>query len=238
MQSDTPKAVMPVGGEPMLNFILRTLRRAGLGCICVVVSENLIPHLATLELEDATVCIQREQLGTGHALASACVAFADVEPPCIGDQVLYRGSKITCEHLLVCPADIPALKPETISAFLHASLPNKSALHVIGVMPRNPRGYGRLVMRDKKLQKIVEERDADDATRAIARCNSGVMLISTAACSRLLSGLKRNNQQQEFYLTDICAQTEASVYMADDAEQFSGINDRRQLTEVERLLTG
>lgn len=228
---------MPVGGEPMLNFVIRTLRQAGVKHICVVVSEGLIPHLAVLELGDATVCVQREQLGTGHALASACIAIANIEPPCIGDRILHRGPEITCEYLLVCPTDIPAIKSETINAFLRASLAKKSALHIIGITPRNPYGYGRLVMQNGgKLQKIVEERDADDTTKAISLCNSGVMLIPTAICSQLLSKLERDNQQREFYLTDICAQTDTSVYVADDAEQFSGINDHRQLTEVERLL--
>ena len=73
MQSAVPKVMQPLLEEPMLYYVLRALRAAGIDDIAVVVGhggEHVGAWLAQ-NAPDAKVIWQKEQLGTGHAVMSA-----------------------------------------------------------------------------------------------------------------------------------------------------------------------
>ncbi|MCP6341447.1 bifunctional UDP-N-acetylglucosamine diphosphorylase/glucosamine-1-phosphate N-acetyltransferase GlmU, partial [Klebsiella pneumoniae] len=57
--------------------------------------------------------------------------------------------------------------------------------------------------------RIVEEKDASEAERAIREINSGIMAIPTRHLKKWLAALSNNNAQGEYYLTDIVAQAVA-----------------------------
>lgn len=233
MHSRVPKAAMPVNGELMLNLVLSSLRAAGVSKICTVISRRLLPYLDRLDLDEVTLCMQEQPLGSGHALASALVAFRTCEAASIGDRALYRGAHLDCQRLLICPVDIPAVSVATIRGFLR-SVPDGAA--VLAMRCTDPRGYGRIIAENGILQRIVEERDADTLTRQIELCNSGVLLLPLAATPRLLSHLHCENAQREFYLTDIFSNITAAVHVASDPSCLQGVNDQQQLAAVEELL--
>ena len=69
MKSDLPKVMMPLCGKPMIRYPLETLEKMGVEKIVVVTAPD--GDLVRQEVAPHESCIQREQLGTGHAVLCA-----------------------------------------------------------------------------------------------------------------------------------------------------------------------
>ncbi|MBQ48736.1 MAG: hypothetical protein CMP10_15155 [Zetaproteobacteria bacterium] len=243
MKSTTPKVLHKVMGIPILERVYQTLSRSGVDQICLVLSED------TASLEnflcnhpETTVCIQKNRLGTGDAAAAAAKAFLDIEPPKWSAGELVKGQPISSEYILVFFGDTPAISAETIKVFLEHSFLKSADIAILGMEHPNPHGYGRLVTDDNGfLSRIVEEKDADANTKKITLCNSGIMLAKTELLFSLLQDLTPENAQKEYYLTD-CFELAAQrniptcVFVSEDYQSFSGVNDRSQLAEIETYL--
>ena len=125
---------------------------------------------------------------------------------------------------------------------MDAVIASKKSLGVLGMNVSDPRGYGRIVKNEKgELAKIVEERDADMPTKKIRLCNSGVIFGRVDLIFDVLQNISPSNSQNEYYLTDIFAAAAARgdttfVYETDAAEEFAGVNDRHQLSSIERFM--
>lgn len=238
MDGDLPKLLMPVAGRAMLDWVLSAVRKAGINRICLVVNRQLLTMLDRLNMQGVTVCLQEQQLGTGHALASALIAFDGVELPTIGDQLLISGQPLQCRRLFICAGDLPAIRAETIGDFITETIIKEISLHVIGVRFDNPSGYGRIILSSATtVSNIVEERDASPEIREITLCNSGLICVETARLTTLLNSLSQKNIQNEFYLPEIFAEQHGKVYIIDrDVSQFYGINNHEQLRAVEKFL--
>ena len=175
---------------------------------------------STLAASDISWAEQAQQLGTGHAVAQAVPEFSDA--PCT----------------LVLYGDVPLTSATTLRRLLHAG---RDGLAVLTVDLADPTGYGRIV-RDGagNVQRIVEEKDASAAEKAIREINTGIMAIPTAHLVDWLGRLKNDNAQGEYYLTDIVALAVAEgvpVRTAQpDAEwEVLGVNSKVQLAELERV---
>jgi bifunctional UDP-N-acetylglucosamine pyrophosphorylase/glucosamine-1-phosphate N-acetyltransferase len=112
-------------------------------------------------------------------------------------------------------------------------------LAILTVEQANPFGLGRIVRENGNIVRIVEEKDATEAERAIKEINSGIMVIPTRFLTGWLGALKNNNAQGEYYLTDIVAQAVASgvpVVSAQPSDEWevAGVNSKVQLAELER----
>lgn len=238
MDGDLPKPMIEVAGRPMLDWVLSAVRNAGINNICLVASRQLFSMLNRLDMQGVTVCLQEQQLGTGHALASALVAFAGLEPPTIGDRLLVRGQPLNCRRLFICAGDVPAIRPETIGRFVDQTITKDIPLHMLGIRLINPSGYGRIILSSATtISNIVEEKDASPTVRAITLCNSGLMCVETVRLTALLNSLSQENAQEEFYLPEIFAEQRGKVYIVDmDVSQFYGVNNDKQLLAVERIL--
>lgn len=238
MDGDLPKPMIPVAGRAMLDWILSAVRDAGISNICLVASRQLLKMLDRLDMQGVTVCLQEQQLGTGHALASSLIAFAGIELPTIGDRLLVRGQQLDCRRLFICAGDVPAISPQTISNFVNETITKDLPLHVLGIRLVDPRGYGRIILSSATtISKIVEEKDATPDVLEITLCNSGLMCVETAHLTTLLNQLSPANAQNEFYLPEIFAEQRGKVYIIErDVSQFCGVNNHQQLQAVEKIL--
>jgi bifunctional UDP-N-acetylglucosamine pyrophosphorylase/glucosamine-1-phosphate N-acetyltransferase len=104
----------------------------------------------------------------------------------------------------------------------------------------DPRGYGRIVRVHGCVTRIVEEKDADDAERAIREINTGILVAPTAALARWLPTLGNRNAQGEYYLTDIVALAVGEgmpivTAHPDAGWETEGVNSRVQLATLERV---
>jgi bifunctional UDP-N-acetylglucosamine pyrophosphorylase/glucosamine-1-phosphate N-acetyltransferase len=242
MKSVRPKVLHTLAGRPMLGWVVDALAKAGVDHGTVVLSDELDsfePFLAAHP--KLNVAIQEARQGTGDAVAAAAFAHADVERPPFARGRLHRGSKLSSKAVVICAGDTPALDPTTLARFIEECSASNAAVGVLGMRVPDPKGYGRCVTQDGQLLAIVEERDATPEQRRIDVCNSGVIWARTAELFRVLGTLTPSNAQAEYYLTDCVAMARkaglaTTVVITDDWESFAGVNDRRQLAEVETVL--
>jgi bifunctional UDP-N-acetylglucosamine pyrophosphorylase / glucosamine-1-phosphate N-acetyltransferase len=222
MNSDRPKVLHEIAGAPLVVHAMKS--GAGLGPDRTVVVAGVGAEAvenAVLDWDpEAIVVRQDQQLGTGHAVLQARDVLADA----YGDAIILYG-------------DTPFITIETLEAMLEAR--SRHGVVVLGFVPAEPGRYGRLVMQDEILERIVEFKDADDATRAITLCNSGVVAADCATLMSLLAEVGNDNAAGEYYLTDIveiaAKRGLTSTVVKCPEEETLGINTRAELVAAEAL---
>jgi bifunctional UDP-N-acetylglucosamine pyrophosphorylase/glucosamine-1-phosphate N-acetyltransferase len=223
MKSALPKVLHGVAGLPILGHISAALKSLGVGKLVVVVGPGQDDVGAFARGYGAEIAVQTAQLGTGDAARSALPALAGFN----GDvSVLY--------------GDNPLLTQATLEK-LFAARAAGADLALMGFKPSDPSVYGRLVqLANGDLDAIVEARDASAEQKRIGFCNAGGFTLDAALLRVLLSELRCENAQKEFYLTDIVAgarrRNMRCVAVEVPAEDVLGINSRVELAAVERIM--
>ena len=77
MNSDLPKVLQPLAGQPLLQHVIRTARLLTPANICVVYGYGGAQVQHALKHEDVDWVLQAEQLGTGHAVMQAMSLIPD-----------------------------------------------------------------------------------------------------------------------------------------------------------------
>jgi bifunctional UDP-N-acetylglucosamine pyrophosphorylase/glucosamine-1-phosphate N-acetyltransferase len=217
MKSKLPKVLHPVCGKPMLLWVIDTVHDLS-EHICVVLGHSaeqirqvLPPHVE--------VRIQKEQLGTAHAVMSA----QDFIDPNDDVMVLY--------------GDMPLVKKETLMKVVDQHKNDENYVTIISTTMADPTGYGRIV-RDPvgRFLKIVEETEASDQEKMIKEINTGIYVFKGRALLETLPKIKPDNAKGEYYLTDtVCLLEKVGIHRVDDSNQFLGVNDRVQLALAQKL---
>ncbi len=222
MRSTLPKVLHPVGGRPMLERVIEAARRGGCQKILVIVGHGAGEVQEAITGDDIIWVEQRQQLGTGHALAQA-------EPHIDGDAIL-----------LVLSGDVPLVTPATLDRLAAATDDCWGAMATAEL--EQPGSLGRVLTRASgELERIVEAADAGLEELAIRRVNAGIYALPAPSIFSFLHRLETGNAQGEFYLTDAlgdaasAGETIRTVDLDDPAEAF-GINDRNELARVHRAL--
>ena len=218
MQSDLPKVLHRLAGVPLVGHALSVARTVDPEQVIVVAghgADQVTKAVGKID-PDARIVLQSEQLGTGHAVRQALPELEGFEGKVI---VLY--------------GDTPFIGEETLAAL--AAHP--SDLVVLGFEAEDPGRYGRLIVTSRGLERIVEFKDADAATREIALCNSGVMALDASLLRQLIVRLTNENASGEYYLTDLVALARAEGRSTDvvtcDESETLGINTRAELAGAE-----
>lgn len=229
MRSARPKALQPMMGLPMLDWLLRAVAACGEACeTAVLVGSGGEELAAWLSGSPVTVLWQREQLGTGHAVQSA------------------RGWWERLDALAVINGDMPLLRPEALASLI-GRFQDEGLDCVLGTsIADDPTGYGR-VIRGEGGARVVEHRDATEEERAVREVNAGCYVFRTAALARVIDRIGADNAQGERYLPDVLAlmsgegmRVEAHVLPTEDA---FGVNDQLELARAasamrDRILRG
>ena len=220
MKSALPKVLHAVAGEPMLAHVVAAARAAGAAPIVTVVGHGAEQVRTKFAAAEVTFALQAEQLGTGHALQCAAPALAG----------------FTGDLLLLC-GDVPLLRAETLSALLEHHRAQRATVTVLTAAMADPRGYGRIIRGADGVERIVEEKDASPAERAVDEINTGIYVFAAPRVFALLAGLSNDNAQGEYYLTDVIGAARAAgekvaALVVAKAEEAMGINDRVQLAEA------
>ncbi len=219
MKSDLPKVLQPLAGRPMLKHVIDCARSLDAASIHVVYGYGGEQVPEALAGEPVKWVRQAEQLGTGHAVLQAMPAIPD-------------------DHLvLVLYGDVPLVRHETLAKLVQSA--GAKAVALLGVELEDPGGYGRLV-RDAagRVVRIVEQKDANHKELAIREINTGLMAVPASCLRRWLTGLRNDNAQREYYLTDIVTAAvreglTISATIAPTTTEVLGVNDKIQLAEVE-----
>jgi bifunctional UDP-N-acetylglucosamine pyrophosphorylase/glucosamine-1-phosphate N-acetyltransferase len=224
MRSAMPKVLHPVAGQSLLAHVLGAAPK-GVGAALAVV---LGPDHRAVEDEtrrmrpDAQTFVQRERLGTAHAVLAARDAIA-------------RGA----DDLLVVFGDTPLISAGTFER-LRAPLKKGAAITVLGFRAADPTGYGRLLVKGDQLIAIREHADATPAERKITLCNAGVMALDGRRALEIIEKIGCANSKAEYYLVDAVAiareQGLEAVVIETSEDEVRGINTKAQLAEAEAVM--
>ena len=221
MKSALPKVLQPLAGRPLLEHVIDTARSLEPAAIHVVYGHGGERVREALAAEPVQWARQAQQLGTGHAVLQAIPSVPD-------DHVV-----------LVLYGDVPLLGRRTLLGLVDLAGPRQIAL--LTMMVSDPTGYGRIVRNaEGRVTRIVEQKDASAEERSIRECNTGVIAAPAGLLKRWLEGLKADNSQREYYLTDIIAMAVRDsvavnpVECADPVEAL-GVNDKVQLALLEAV---
>ncbi|OJW54009.1 MAG: UDP-N-acetylglucosamine diphosphorylase/glucosamine-1-phosphate N-acetyltransferase [Alphaproteobacteria bacterium 41-28] len=221
MKSDVPKILHPLGGRPVLHYVLDLVHLMTPQEVVLVVSP-LLKDIKTPFVHQTVV--QHPAQGTGDAVKCALPFLK------------------TTGHVLVLYGDTPLIRQETLDRMISASHSHpERAVIVLGMRPLDKQNYARLLLNEKgELEEIIEDRDLTPSQKEISLCNSGVMLIRGDLLESLLSALTPQNAAQEYYLTDLVKIARQRGYTCDfvegEASEFMGINTRQDLAQAEAYL--
>ena len=221
MHSDLPKVLHPLAGRSLLARVVDTARTLQAAKIVVVYGhggEQVRQAFAT----DAGLiwAEQKEQLGTGHAVKQA---MPHVDPD---------------SDVLIVYGDVPLIEAKSLRLLLESS---RETLGVMTAVVEDASGYGRIV-RDAagRVLRIVEQKDATEAERAIREWNTGFLATRAARLSGWLARVKNENAQKEYYLTDVIGLAVADGLAVKTTQpanvwEVEGVNSKRQLAQLERI---
>jgi len=228
MKSSKPKVLHEIFSKPLISWVLDSINNlkykaetiAVIGC-----GADLVENYLSKNHPDTKIALQKEQLGTGHAVACAMPLISNFD----GDVI------ITC-------GDTPLLKTETLDELIKFHRENSSDLTVMTTKFENPFGYGRIV-RDinNNVSRIVEQKDATEDEKKINEVNTGVYCLNWTKIKTAFSELKNNNSQGEYYLTDIIQwannnKLKVLGYVADDNNEIYCIKSRENLAFATKLM--
>lgn len=226
MKSQEPKVLHRLCGRPLIAYPITLLQDVGIKAPIVVVghqAERVKETVLALE-SDVVFVEQTEQRGTGHAVMMALPAF--------------KGRQ---GRVLILPGDDPLLSRKTIERLFEQNEKSKALVTVLTATVPDPTGYGRIVYCDGCLDRIVEEKDADDETKKIAEVNSSVYVVDLNFLVSVIENLKNENAQGEYYLTDLIGIARrrggaGETVRVSDYREVIGINSRVELAEVASML--
>ena len=223
MRSQLPKALHRLGGRPMVESLIERSREAGASKIFVVAGYGFEDVRRTLP-KDIVVVNQKEQLGSGHAVAVAEKAL----------------SKVSGELLLLY-CDTPLLKTATLKQLLSVHRAEKADATMLSVELEDAAHYGRVVRKGGDLvERIVEAADATASEKEIREINVGCYVFDKKKLFGALKSVKKSPKKKEYYLTDTIGILSRSgsvrAVLTTDKEETMGVNTRMELAKAEEIV--
>ena len=220
MRSDLPKVLHRVAGRPLLAHVLAAAQALSPRKVVVVHGHGAEKVRAAFKDASIEWVLQREQLGTGHAVQQALPALgADAD-------------------VLILYGDVPLVQPATLRRLAEAP---GEGIALLTAELADPSGYGRVV-RDSsgRVARVVEQKDASAGELAIREVNAGFMALGGRRLAAWLGTLENRNAQKEYYLTDLIGMAAAervpvSAVKVDDAWEVAGVNSKADLAALERV---
>jgi len=226
MKSELPKVLHQIAGMPMVGHVITQALDAGFAPITLVTAPGMekVVKAGQEVAGEIDVAIQKQQLGTAHAVLAAKNTLVNFDG-----------------NLIILYGDTPLLTTETMLSVMAAlEEDTQCAVAVLGFMADEPGQYGRLVLDDHgKLERIVEAKEATEEELEIPLCNSGVMALRGNVAWKLLERVKNTNAKGEYYLTDVVALAREigmhAVAVEGDEDEVLGVNSRNELAVAESI---
>ncbi len=224
MKSRLAKVLHPLAGVPMLSYVIDLVQALQIEKNIVIVGHQAEAVSALVSEKGAVALLQNPPKGTGHAVLQAKEALKHFQGP-----------------VLILNGDTPLLRKETIEQFVAQYQREGAALALLTVSLDNPRGYGRVIRKMAgAISHIVEEKDASPEERLISEVNTGVYLCDAAFLFKALARIQPNNQQNEYYLTDIIGIAVSEgvhlIGIETRPEEVIGVNSRADLAKAEAVI--
>ena len=222
MKSSKPKVLHKVNGVPMLKSVVNVLENIGNEKNIFILGHKKEDVLA--EMGNIDYVVQKEQLGTGHAILIA------------KDKI-----KENKQDVLITCGDTPLLKEETLQNLKNVFNEKNLDCIVLSCKVKNPFGYGRIIKENGKISNIVEEKEATEDEKKIDEINTGVYIFKYESLLYAIDKIDNNNSKGEYYLTDAIKILSNENYNVDsfqieDEDEILGVNSKVQLAEANKIL--
>ncbi len=226
MKSALPKVIHPIFGRAMMEYVLDAAREAGVGRMVIVVGHEAERVKSTLKHHsDVDFALQSEQHGTGHAVMVCREQLANHKGP-----------------VLVLAGDTPLLRAESLTGLLTEQSAHGAGCVIGTAITEANHGLGRIVRdREGEFTAIVEQKDATPEQQLIQEINTGCYAFDCQSLLSVLTRLKTNNTQSEYYLTDCPAIMKSEGQPVRASRLFAiqeamGVNTRVQLAAVRKVI--
>jgi len=225
MKSELLKVAHKVAGKPIVEYVVDTVNELGSNQIYMVVGHQADSVQNLLPQKSIEFVLQREQLGTGHAV----MQVSDV----------YPNDNST---VLILAGDCPLIKTETLQSLVNMHLESNSAATILTTKMKDPASYGRILRGEMgTVLGIKEAKDCSEKELAINEINTGVYAFESSYLFENLKKLNTNNKQGEYYLTDIIHILKSigepiNAFCVDDPDQAIGVNTRHDLAKSNQVI--
>lgn len=220
MKSETPKVLHTICGYPMLYYSIKEAKKISDDVKVVVYhkAEDITNEMKKY-FDDIEFVIQdhKSYPGTGGAVMG-------IEPK--------------YEKALVLNGDMPLILSDELKRFQTNDLKSQATMSVIKL--KDPSGYGRVLIKENIVKKIIEEKDASRKELKIDTVNAGVYLFEKSFLKKYLPKLSNNNSQKEYYITDLIElavkDKKAVTPITVDEKDFKGVNSKYDLENAEKIM--
>ena len=215
MKSDTPKVLHKISGKPMLYYSIKEALKLS-DDITVVLYHQFEKVKAQIEkyFSNINFVIQdhKNYPGTGGAVMGIVPKY---------------------EKVLVLNGDMPLIQASELEKF-----DIENATIVMSVLKlESADGYGRVIIENGNVKKIVEQKDASKDELKITTANAGIYQFETKFLLENLPKLNNNNAQKEYYITDLVEmainQGKVLKPLVVNEENFKGVNSKVELADAE-----
>lgn len=222
MKSELPKVLHKVCGVPMIQKIVDTCSKIGSTENILILGhkkEEILEVLPNIEY-----VVQKEQLGTGHAVIQAKDKLEN-----------FEGT------VMVLCGDTPLLKETTLKKLYDYHRESKAVTTILTSFYENPFGYGRVVKENGRVIGIIEEKEATDEVKAIKEVNAGVYCFEARELLSALERIDNKNEKGEYYLTDVIGINvkdgkKVEAFLLEDNDEILGINSKIELEKANYIM--
>ncbi|MGL5544475.1 MAG: sugar phosphate nucleotidyltransferase, partial [Cetobacterium sp.] len=222
MKSELPKVLHKVCGVPMVQKIVNTCSKIGSVENILILGhkkEEVLKVLPNMEY-----VVQKEQLGTGHAVIQAKEKLKD-----------FNGT------VMILCGDTPLLREETLKDLYNYHKETSATTTILTSIYENPFGYGRIVKENGEVIGIVEEKEASEEVKAIKEVNAGVYCFEAKDLLVALDRIDNKNEKGEYYLTDVIAINvkdgkKVEAFLLEDNDEILGINSKIELEKANCIM--
>ena len=218
MKSSKAKVLHNISGKPMLYHIIKS----------------------SLEIsDDITVVIAhqkelvKEQISSYFKNINFVVQDADNFP---GTGGAMKNVSPKNEKVLILNGDMPLITSSALQGFLTTDADVIMSIFDL----ENPDGYGRVIIEDKQVTRIVEQKDASKEELAVTTVNAGIYAFSKEVIDKYIPLLSNDNAQKEYYLTDVIGMAKKDGLnispLLVDEEHFKGVNSKKDLADSEVIM--
>lgn len=225
MKSDMSKVIHKVNGIPMLTKIINEVKKLNPEKNYIILGHDKDQVKKVLKDEENLIYIlQKEQLGTGHAVIEAMKEIKNYD----------------VDIMILC-GDTPLLRSKTLKDLHNTHRLSDATTTILTSIYENPKGYGRIVKENDNIKSIIEEKEANEEIKQIKEVNAGVYCFKGKDLKDALTKINNNNEKKEYYLTDVIGiqvaeNKSVKSHLLENNEEILGVNTKVELAKASKVL--
>jgi bifunctional UDP-N-acetylglucosamine pyrophosphorylase/glucosamine-1-phosphate N-acetyltransferase len=249
MKSNLPKVLHQICGKSILEHLLSSLTQSKVPVLrynIVVGYEknqviNVVKNFFKNKNQNYIFSYQEEQKGTAHALMCALDESKQILNDVDDKKNNVLKDNVSVKNIAVFNGDLPLFTSSAFEELVSKHFSLKSYATVASTILENPFGYGRIIRKNKKFLKIVEEKDARLKEKLIKEVNGGVYIFNLDFLKNTIHKISSHNAQKEFYLPDIFMlahrqKKKIFAHCFNDSNLLRGVNTVLELVDVQKYL--